>query len=566
MATSTLGAQRDQSTGYPGAISGRERALRAALAALPYAAVVAVVVAAGLPTLILPFWSDSAIFATVGKAISDGGFPYVDAWDQKPPAIYLIFAVAIHGPFQFMQNVRVFDLVWTSATAVVITELGRRWWNLRAGMIAAIAYGVTYMAGSGWWQLAQPDGFIGLPILLALLLQDIARGRRGLLIVAGLLLGFAFQLRFIMALLIPFLPLVEVTSAPRGSRFRVWFTHMLWFGVGFALFQGAMALYLAIGGALDDYLAATRFATGYTRLGGPWQSSEGPTLYDYLQAVRLSFLFWALTRLVLTAPAIIGGFYGAFIARDRRIQQLVLFCALAYLGIATQAKFFWYHYQYMLPFLGLIGGWTWDRTYRRLREVQPRPIAVGVTGLLAVLLLLSTPEVLDSGKNQWTSYIRWHTRPQERDQFLGYFGGHLGTRDVADYVRTRTQPGEYVYVWGYDPLVYLMGDRPSSSRFIYSFPMMSDWAPRSWQPEFMEELVAHPPAYFVAQRNQGGPWIVGHDLDPVEYIDWFPALRQWLDANYEFELEAWSNLIYRRKDRAPIPPCGACGVPAPGSS
>jgi hypothetical protein len=34
-----------------------------------------VVVAAGLPTLILPFWSDSAIFATVGKAIADGGFP-----------------------------------------------------------------------------------------------------------------------------------------------------------------------------------------------------------------------------------------------------------------------------------------------------------------------------------------------------------------------------------------------------------------------------------------------------------------------------------------------------------
>ncbi|MGH2585598.1 MAG: hypothetical protein ACRDJE_11850, partial [Dehalococcoidia bacterium] len=56
----------------------------AAVVAAPSLGAAAVVLAVGLPTLILPFWSDSAIFATVGKAIADGGFPYVDAWDQKP--------------------------------------------------------------------------------------------------------------------------------------------------------------------------------------------------------------------------------------------------------------------------------------------------------------------------------------------------------------------------------------------------------------------------------------------------------------------------------------------------
>jgi hypothetical protein len=76
----------------------------------------------------------------------------------------------------------------------------------------------------------------------------------------------------------------------------------------------------------------------------------------------------------------------------------------------------------------------------------------------------------------------------------------------------------------------------------------------------MEELRARPPAYFVAQRGQGGPWIVGHEIDPYDYIAYFPALQDFLEANYEFELESWNNLIWRRKDRAPVPPCGACGL------
>lgn len=171
---------------------------------IPYALTVSVVLALGLPTVILPFWPDQAVFSTVGRTIADGGFPYVDARDQKPPSIHLIYALAIHGPFGIMRNVRVFDLAWTAATVVLLIELGRRWWNLRAAVIAGLIYGAVYATSSTWWQLAQPDSFIGLPLVLALLLYDVARGRPGLLIAAGVLLGFAFQLRFIMALLVPF--------------------------------------------------------------------------------------------------------------------------------------------------------------------------------------------------------------------------------------------------------------------------------------------------------------------------------------------------------------------------
>jgi hypothetical protein len=504
-----------------------------------------VVLAIGLPTVILPFWSDNAIFATVGKTIRAGGFPYVDAWDQKPPAIYLIYAVAIQGPFGLFENVRVFDLAWTLATVCALIALGSHWWTVRAGVVAGLLYGGVYLASSTWTQLAQPDSFIGLPLALALLLVHAGPRRWAALLAAGAALGFAFQLRAIMALLVPFVPLVEVAEAPRGRRLSLWLETTLWLGLGFAAVQAACALYLAAGGALGEYLAATRFATGYTRIGGPWQGPKGPTLDGYLQAIRLSFVHWALGRLVLTAPAVVGGFIGVFLLRERRVQQLVLFVALAYVGIAAQAKFFWYHYWYMLPFLALLAGWTWDRALALFLRSWPRVRVVGVAVLAAAVLLSSSPEVLDNGWKQWQQYIRYRQDPAYRARFSKTVSA--STHEVASYVAQRTQPGEAIYVWGYDPLVYLLADRPHASRFIYALPFMSDWAPERWLREFIAEMKAHPPVYFVTQHNQGGPWIVGHSIDPADYITWLPELDQWLRENYERETQFGDFVLYRRR-------------------
>jgi hypothetical protein len=531
----------------PGGVAVPWRALRAGLAVLPYGATVAVILAVGLPTMILPFWSDTAIFSLIGRTIAEGGFPYVDAWDQKPPSIYLIYALASGGPFGLIGNVRAFDLAWTSVTAVLMIELGRRWWSLRAGVIAALTFGVVYFTISGWWQLAQPDGFLALPLVLALLLHTNARGRWWTLLLAGIALGFAFQLRAIVALLIPFFPLPALLDAPWRDRLRPWLRDMLWMGAGFIVFQVALALYLAIGGALGEFFAATRFATGYTRLGGPWQGPEGPALDSYLDAVRFSFLFWALGRLVLTAPAIIGGVYGAFVVRERRVQQMVLFCVLAYAGIAVQAKFFWYHYSYMLPFVALLAGWTWDRSIAWLRASGSRGRTSAVTALLAGGLLLATPEVLDSGYQQWRNYVIYHTRPAERDEFYARFANYLESREAAAYLAAHTTPDDEVYVWGYDPLLYLLSERRHANRFIYAFPMMSDWAPPRWADEFIADMEADPPLYFVTQHNQGGPWITGHGIDPADYIEWLPRLQTWLGTSYERETQIGNFVFYRRR-------------------
>jgi hypothetical protein len=520
----------------------------AASRVLPYAITTVAVVVTGLPTIILPFWVDSSIFSFIGKTITEGGMPYTDAWDFKPPGIYLLYALAIQGPFDMMRNVRVFDLAWTVATSLTLVELGSHWWNRRAGVIAGLLYGVVYITSSGYWMLAQPDGWVGLPLMLAVLLYARGRGRVSFVVPAGILLGVAFQLRFIMALLIPFLPFLDlIGEGAAGRRPRLWVERLFWLGIGFSVVQIAILLYLVVGGALGEFIAATRFASGYTRTGGPWNSPDGPTFEDYLQTLRYAFWHWAGSRLILTLPALVAGVYGAFIARERHVQFLVILLVLAYAGIATQAKFFWYHFLYMVPMLALLAGWGWDRALSGLFRAQSRTAAVAVTAGLTAALLLVTPEVLDNGYKQWTSYTRYYTRPDDRDEFYGLFPAYVSADIIAAYVRERTAPGEPIYVWGFEPLIYLMADRPSPSRFIHSVPLVTDWSPPEWQREFMADLQANPPTYFITQHLAGGTWITGHNLTYFEYIATFTSLQAWMDANYDHEIDLAGATIYRRR-------------------
>lgn len=522
------------------------------LAVLPHALVAACVVLVGLPMLNFPLGPDQAIFATVGKVVWEGGFPYTDAWDQKPPSIYFIYAFAIHGPLGVMKMVRVFDLLWLAATVAALVELGRRWWSLRAGVSAGLCYGLIYVTTSAYWHSAQPDGFIGLPLALALLLYDRARGRFGWLVCAGVLLGFAFQLRFISALLIPFFPLVELAAVPRGRKLRTWLRRMLALGAGFAAFQAAVLAYLTLGGALGEYIAATRWAGAYTKLGGPY-SPEGLTWSNYWPAVRFSFLFWMLGRLLLTAPAVAGALVGVFIVKERRVQQVVLFVALAYLGIAAQAKFFTYHYFYLLLPAALLAGWAWDRCFGALRRSLATGAARAASAVIVALLALSTPEVLDVAIAQWRSNIAYYRDPDDRESFFDYFGpwnggsfSYLASAATADYIAVRTRPEDTIYVWGYDPLVYLLAQREPASRFIYSFPLMTNWSPPHWKAEFIADLERRAPLYFLVQRYEGARWITGLTVDSGEYIAWFPALERVLAEDYTLEAEIEDFLIYRR--------------------
>src|SRR5438552_1781115 len=177
--------------------------VRVLRSAWPLALAAAIVVALGIPTVLFPLGPDQAIFAYIAHRISGGGFPYVAAWDQKPPAIYLLYVIAIHFPGPVMRNVRIFDLFMLCLTLTAIYLLAQRLWNRTAACFASVLYGSAYATEYGYWHIAQPDGYTAIPLCLAAWLYYRALGSQRVLpyVLAGLLTGFAFQLRFFSALI-----------------------------------------------------------------------------------------------------------------------------------------------------------------------------------------------------------------------------------------------------------------------------------------------------------------------------------------------------------------------------
>ncbi len=524
----------------------------------PLLPVLVAVTLLGLPTLAYPFGPDQAIFATIGRTINQGGFPYVDAWDQKPPGIYLLYAVAQWLPGPLVTQVRLFDLVWTLATIIALFGVARQFWGTRAATFASLLYGAVYFTGQGWWYLAQPDGWTGLPLLLAILLYLGSRDRRWEWLgcaTGGVLIGLALQLRFTAAPVVPVLALVE-TAQQRGPWWP-WLRRMLWMAGGLAVSQGALVLYLAAGDALLPYLEATQFAAGYTRLGWPFAPNDR-TLWHFLAHVRGAFLLFVLSAIALTAPAMAAMFRCLVLRPDQRAQQVTAMALVAYLGILAQQKFFWYHWQLLLPFMALLAGCGWDAMFGRVEvRLGSTRVAGAAKAVLVTGAVLATPALTDYGYAQWDDFLHRNDGVLSRVRYDNNFGGYaegtfsyLADVQVAAYVREHTAEADTIYIFGYDPLVYLLSDRTSASRFIYSLPLMSHWAPPRWRDDFYAEIDKHRPVYFITQRNEGAArWITGQDLDTEAWAWKLSPLAARLEREYELEIVIEDFTLYRRRDR-----------------
>lgn len=525
------------------------------------------VAAIGLPTVNFVYGPDQALFVYIGRGLARGQTLYADLWDVKPPGVFWLYALATRIPGGY-RAVRAFDLAYALATVAAVYALGRYLWGRGAGTLAGLLYGTVYVTASGYWNMAQPDSFLVLPVVLGVLAWE--GGMRGgatrSALAAGLLFGFAFQFRSVMALLPAALALRELWPAMAGREERATRPPGGWqrrresgrrlaaLAGGAALVQLLTLLYLAAGGAVSDYLyGQLRFAGKYVRLGGPY-AWDSLTPGSYLSGLRGSVMWFGASRLLLTAPALAALLVGGVLRADRGVRLMALLLATAVLGVAVQAKFFVYHWHVALPFLALLAAWTARETWRELRARFSRRGAVAAAGASVILLLLFTPQVTDPGVREWQDLVWYAVQPSYRDRYYDRFGlrGHgtysfRASQEVANYIRARTRPGETIFVWGYDPNVYLISGRESASRFLSFLPLMPVFTPERWRQEFVRDLETRRPAYILLQRGENARWITGRRDDSAEWVTRFTGFNDLLTREYELDRRIEDFYIYRRR-------------------
>ncbi len=142
--------------------------------------VLLLLLACRLPSLVEPAGADQSLYSYTAQRVLAGGVPYRDAWDQKPPGIFFVYATMWRaGDGEAV--VAAADLVAAGVVAWLLVLLGRRTFGATAGYLSAAVFLLLGDPAlerlSGVRIRSQCETFIGLAVTAAILLAILSRSR-----------------------------------------------------------------------------------------------------------------------------------------------------------------------------------------------------------------------------------------------------------------------------------------------------------------------------------------------------------------------------------------------------
>lgn len=499
----------------------------AALAALLFAAGAALL----LPLLSYPFGRDQGAFACVADIIAQGGVPYRDAWEMKPPGIFYLFRASFALFGRSMLAPRLLDLLWTLATAAAIWALGRRLLSTWAGAAGAFLFLARYMAGQSYWNTTQCEGFASLPLTLAAIALVAAERRRSFRLACGCgaLIAAAVLLKFTLGMFLA-LPLVAMLTA-QGEAARQRLARAAGYLLAFVIPLGAAAALLRHAGALDAMFEIVFvWNARYAALKSP-TDDFAREIGRFLIGGPQPLLF-PIALLALMGAADLG-----LRSKGGRARLLLPAWALSMIApVWIQGKYYTYHWLPVLPPLALLAGQGMRAIWLSLRRAAPPRAAAALYCVLVVSLCAAV------GSAYWGSVkypVRYALGKIPPDVFVrGFERRGLGAfslradQEVAGFIRDHTPPDAPIFVWGFEPLIYHLADRRPASRFIYTVPLVTAWSPQEWRRELTRDLEDESPRYIIVAQGDVMPWMNGRRDDSAAQLAAYAELRSLVEGDY----------------------------------
>jgi hypothetical protein len=486
--------------------------------------IILLTVAIRLPSLLHPRPIDSeAMYSVVANEIVDGGRPYADAVERKPPLLFWTYAAIFKVAGEFSWKALHFvALVWTLCAMAGLYLLGRELFDRKTGLIAAFFYGVF----QPWltWKNLSFDGemVMNLPIICAwaIAFRRSLSQLRPELFAAGVLLGAAFLLKQPAAIAAVPLGIYLLLPSYRGSRSLTRTNSIIQAAMltaGFFLALGLVTIVLWKQGILHDAFY--------------WTIADHDVPHVFWQKGMVNTLTFVAACLPLVIGAIVACRDKDEIWAGRTPERRALFGLLiaSAIGTAAGARFYPHYYVQLVPPLALLAAPYYARLWSR--TIQPphwllRP-AVTYTWLGLTVIAFSI--------EHWTG---------------------LAPRRVASeagrYLSTHASPDDRIFVWGQTPEIYLDAYRRPASRYITTFALTgyvfggsipgfdtrSRILPGAWT-TLERDFARHPPIYIVDVR---------FDSKTAQYpVKNFPILAKLLAERYQPVAYTAEGVIYRMR-------------------
>ena len=419
-----------------------------------------------LPSIIEPYWyGDEGIYQVIGQEMHQGKDLYKDIWDNKPPLLYVIYALA-NGD---QSVIRFVSLLFGVASVPFLYILSRKLFPFRIALATTGLY--VFLFGSPILEgnIANAENFMQLPILGAAILiytyiTKTAEHHRqqsftkylflhNKFLIAGLLLGIAF--------------LFKIVAVFDLAAFVLFYAYLHLTKLSFKQIKGIVVqlLPLFLGFVFPIFLTFLYFAS--QGLLQPFMESAFVGNVDYVE--YQNYLFGIpqgllILKVILLAAALF------FVYRKRQKFSLTALFVTLWMICAVFSAFFsgrqYMHYTLvMLPSFCLIFG-----LILQIRKPSRRYTYVGILAVICVLFHLYfvtwAPKVIGYYQNV-TEFL---TGQRSLKAYQEFFDVKV-PRDyaVAAFIKANTKPDDQVFIWGNNPQIYVLANKLPPSRYAVAY-------------------------------------------------------------------------------------------------
>lgn len=394
-----------------------------------------------------PFGVDVMAYAVIGHEWLEGKPLYSDLWDQKPPLIFITYALAEIAVGYAPQMLVLLNTVAPLITLFGAYRAGKAGGGKAAGLWAAAFWAVLSGAFIIEGRDPNSESFINPCVMWAFALlveaKDRLPGVKRALIIGGLFAVGSFYKPVVVAAAL-LLAGIHVVLPPEGSKNRVW-------AVRDAFIIGAVGI---IGWcAMFGYFAATnRFEVSYDAIITYNRYYAG----DVISNLTLPLREVSKAKFILMNLLGVGLLFAAWLrfVKDRRSGAL--FAALVvstWVMVASPGKFYAHYFQLWLVPLVVGAGWTivWFVNHSPARFRRLPPLLGALT--LALLFLLQVPFYKNAFARKWA----------DDSTILNLHASEPLGREIDRLLA----PDETFFLWGSEPGLYFWSRRQSPTGLFF---------------------------------------------------------------------------------------------------
>lgn len=457
-----------------------------ALYLVAWLVVVCVHIAFRTNTLSIPLERDEGLFGYIGQVMLNGGMPYRDAVDHKPPVVYLVYALALTMVPPTPAGVHMFLLCYNFLTIIALYFVARCAGGTPAtGFWTALTFAVFSSSPELEGFAASSEMLMLLPLSLSLLFALLS-GRQGMLVLGSFASGLFCALAcwtkhtgvFFALALFCILPAVPQIVRSGNTSLRSVAARAAAWAAGFMSISIAIVVYFYVRGAGDDFL--------YWNFIHNYYYGAGRTLADNLPKITTTLTALCRTHPVLVA-ALVVCICTALVKRDVRGACFVVML-LASLAATFPGHAYAHYFAQLAPVVALGSGFgcsLFCATVRNSR-VQAGMMILCFLGLCCVPMAIH-PRYYFTGSADELSKQFFSPNP---------FAESL---DIVAYISRTTTTRDKIFIFGSEAQILFYSRRTSATRFALLYPLTQRMFPRyrEHQQQAWEEVSAAQPTLII---------------------------------------------------------------------